>query len=263
MFRYLFNSKRIAIIALIITVITSVIIATSTAGSGEDMSEINKAANSQRYVFIIYILSLAITVIMSVMVWKTSNKYQDAVKADADARIEEAKLDILKMKEKVANAQRKQSEAELKLAAIAKKQEWRRLPLEIFLSSLKSKQTASAEILYPENDAEAYSLASELYMGLLASGWEVTQPQIITLELTRGALRDTANELAQKIPLVMLAGVNINGISVLAQYPPNRNADTPAGNILDALLKCQFPISSTHDEALPADIVRIVVGTKP
>lgn len=110
MFRYLFTSKIITIVALIIITIASIIIATLIIGSGENMSEIDKAANAQRTVFIFYILSLAITVFLSYIVWSTSNKYQDAVKADADARIktaqasaETAKADIKKADVKIAD----------------------------------------------------------------------------------------------------------------------------------------------------------------
>ena len=114
----------------------SIIIAILIIGSGENMSEIDKAAILQRNVFVIYILTLMFTVFLSVIVWITSNKYQDAIKKDADAkianskvelekanksiaelslRLEETKISILKMEKEVAEAKRKQAEAEKSL----------------------------------------------------------------------------------------------------------------------------------------------------
>lgn len=111
MFRYLFNSKPIAITALSIIIIVAMIIALLAIGLGENMSKIEKAANEQMYVFIIYIISLALTFFLSSLVWITSNKYQEAIKSDADVRIATAMAVAETAKAEAALANQKAAEA--------------------------------------------------------------------------------------------------------------------------------------------------------
>lgn len=103
MFRYFPNSKTIVKTALIIIAVLSIIIAMLIIGSGENMSEIERAAKAHRNVFIIYILLLSITVLLSAWLFISSNKLQDAIKADADSKIEIAKTEAVKANERIAN----------------------------------------------------------------------------------------------------------------------------------------------------------------
>ncbi|MGD0625724.1 MAG: hypothetical protein ABSB32_13530 [Thermodesulfobacteriota bacterium] len=96
-------------VALIATLTISTIIAVSME-SRPNMSEIGEAAKAHRNLFYVYILLVAATVIFSVLVWDSSNKYQDAVKRDADAKIasanaiaEIAKAEAAKANEKISD----------------------------------------------------------------------------------------------------------------------------------------------------------------
>lgn len=79
----------IAIIPVATIAIMKMATALSTAVESNPIG-IAAAASTHKYLFIAYIAALAVTVILSVLVWTSSNKYQDAVKQDAEARIEEA-----------------------------------------------------------------------------------------------------------------------------------------------------------------------------
>jgi hypothetical protein len=55
------------------------------------ISEIGKVARSFTYLFVVYILFLWATVILTLLVWSSGNKFQAAIKRDADGKIEAAK----------------------------------------------------------------------------------------------------------------------------------------------------------------------------
>jgi hypothetical protein len=88
---YLLMAETIAHAPIVLSPTMNTIIASST----ESSSAVAKAAREQLFFFIAYVLVLLLSAGLTVMLWRSGNKYQSAIKADAEARIETVKADAL------------------------------------------------------------------------------------------------------------------------------------------------------------------------
>lgn len=85
--------------------------AISTNQESHPSPAIQSATKTHNVIFGVYVVVLILTVLGTVLVWKSGNKVQDAVKADADARIVEAKRGAAEADEKAAKAGENASKA--------------------------------------------------------------------------------------------------------------------------------------------------------
>lgn len=192
----LFRASTITIIALIITVTINIVIAMSTTSKPDNLA-IEEAAKSHTNLFIIYILSLVVTVIFSVLVWKSSNKYQDAVQHNADAQIATAKataevaiVDATKAKEKikeleqlnltlegdVAKLQIKAADAQRALLELQERLKPRRLTAEqaeYLVATIKDKSPGDIWLSCKSSDEEACNLGQQLFKILKSANWRI------------------------------------------------------------------------------------------
>lgn len=103
----------IATSAVMTTIATKIITAMLMLQSSELDFDVARLARTNKYVFIAYIGVLAATVILSIFLWTSGNKLQDAIKRTSEARTEEAK--------RGAEEARKQAADALKDAGVANK----------------------------------------------------------------------------------------------------------------------------------------------
>lgn len=98
---YLLIDKIIALVPMATMPIANTVNAMFTLQS--TLSPIDAAARNQTRVFVLYIVVVVIgallTAGLTVWLWSATNRYQEAVKGDADARIEEAKAGAAKASE--------------------------------------------------------------------------------------------------------------------------------------------------------------------
>lgn len=98
----LLNASLTANAAISVAPIMKTVIAMSTIQSNPP--EIERAATQQTYLFVGYIFLLLLTAAASVFLYRAGNRYQDAVKKDADARIAEAQRVVSEADAKAAEA---------------------------------------------------------------------------------------------------------------------------------------------------------------
>lgn len=109
---------------------------------------------------------------------------------------------------------------------------------------------SGAEILYKEDDAEAYWLADEIFAVLRSAGWPVLNPAPVPHELA-------ANIVEQ-------LGASTLGVSVTARaIPDNPKRDDPFSVLSDALSRWLGQVSGGRNPNLPDNFLRIVVMARP
>lgn len=224
------------------------------------MSEIEKAAKLNRNVFIVYFLFLLITVFLTAWFFVTSNKYQDAIKADADSKIEaakaeaakanenvaaltvraeEARVSILKMEKEVADAQRKQAEAQRSLEELRGRIKPRLLTREQqtqFVELLKdAKGTITIDAML--GDSESVAFASQINALLISAGWK-----------SLGVMK-------------AVYGGQPKGLIILVHSA--EKAPPYALKLQQTLTLLGFPAPAELHPDLPEASVKLIVGTKP
>lgn len=108
------------------TVIQKIVRAASTIQSSSD-SPVATATRSQSLVFAGYIILLALTILFTILLFRSGNSVQDAIKSDADARIREAGERIrtvesaanIRIKEIEESAAKDRRESDQKIAELA------------------------------------------------------------------------------------------------------------------------------------------------
>jgi hypothetical protein len=178
----LLNASFIANAAISIAPIIKKVIVMSTIQSNSP--EIERAATQQTYLFVGYVILLLLTLIGTVLLYRAGNKYQATVKADADARILEAKAEAAKANEEIARlqkdiaeARRRQAEAERALLELQERLRPRKLSAaqrRKLTAALDKAPTGAIEIECVHTpDNEPLTFANELAGELIASGWTV------------------------------------------------------------------------------------------
>lgn len=193
--------RIIAIVAVvaIVTITVNIDTVVSTASS-VNMAEIEEANRSQRNLFIIYTVFLVLTVIFSVLVWRSSNKYQDTVRQHADARIAEAnrkskeveqqnlilRSEVAKLQIEAANAQRALLEVQERIAPRHLSEDQKNK----LRSILKGQPKGEITIECVGAIGEAFDFAKEIYDVLVSIGWKVqgVESMIVPGEVASGIL---------------------------------------------------------------------------
>jgi len=142
---------------------------------------------------------------------------------------------------------------------IRKQLESRHLPPE-FIDTLKDKPKGEATIVYPREDGEAFGFALQLFASLRQAGWrvEVLEP----IDLAKHSKFSSDDLSASRIPLVIAAGGQPTGISVVARRVPEPTEQEPFNSLVHALLPLGLPVGGGLDDNLPDNFLRIIVGPK-
>lgn len=275
------------------TAMATIIVMSTRSNSPPDI-EIGQAAKTHRYLFIFYILALVATVILSIFVWTSANKYHDIVKHNADIKISNANVLLEKAKAEVAKANERI--ADLEIQAKSLKLETERAKENIALAQKQAAQ-ANAEAAKANETAEAERLERVKLEASLAPRIIVVTPET-TNELKLFSGTSVAIEFDQDDPetkrlvgqiMFMLKSANWDFTAIIptnsilqdgvriftkriGENPPWTGKSTDAGKILSYQLKengikvgSYFPLrpqSPEFKDAPTADML-IQVGKIP
>jgi hypothetical protein len=174
---------------------------------GSSSEELIRASQGRHNrIFGVYVVLLALTVLGTYFVWNSGNKVQDAIQADANARIVEAgakastaderskklegdnltlggqvatlqtaasdaKIAQQKVEIELEQQRQKTAEAEKSLLELAKKQAGRTIEKGALSSLLKGKAVGTVTIWYEPDDTEAYHFAMIIFSEFTGTGW--------------------------------------------------------------------------------------------
>jgi hypothetical protein len=203
--------------------------------------------------------------------WRTASL--ETQTAQANAALGVARADIAKANAQIAEASARQKEAELKLEQLRQRVSQRHVDREVFLKNLEGKPKAPVEILFVQDDGEAFTLALEIRDLLKLAAWKVEEPRaIIPTDLS-------ARMAAQSIPAAMAAGGQPQGVAVFLRaesqeditresennpLDPNEPIDTPRKALARALLNSLGALSGgMSGEMGRPGVLRVIVGQKP
>lgn len=252
----LFRAKIITVAALIATILINIKITMSTTSQPNGL-EIESAAKTHTNLFIVYILFLAATVIFSVLVWRSSNKYQDAVKSNADAKIAAANAVAEKARVVAANANEQAAGANERAANVEK----HNLELQTTLERERSARLKLEAQIAPRSLATAQR---EALVKALSSA-----PKTITVELTLLGDQE-ANMYGEQI-LSALQGAKVQGnTNKVGMLTPPRYGiqitlqanSSKSLSIKNAFEKASIPAIFTFGNTGQFD-AQILVGLKP
>lgn len=221
------------------------------------------ADKAQRRLFIASVIfgvaAALIGAVLALLLWRANNKYQDAVTADANARIEEAKRGAEEARRDAATANekakelllrieeesRKRAEAEERLERLRKKVEPRGLTS---LEHLFEGARGSAEIVYQRDDPEAYRFAYDVFLTLQLAKWDVSQPKPF----------DASGDL----PAAIEAGATNTHVTIRAnfRYLKTHEPDSAYSTLVRFFSANELGVHGQIDESLPFESCRIVIG---
>ena len=232
-------------------------------------SSIETLAKAHTFAFWAYVFLLLLTALATVWLWLAGNKYQDAVKADADARIAEAnksaaganeraeKLENanLTLRGKVANLEiqveqqrERAAKAERDLEIIKRQMPPPRLPKE-FSDALRGSMRGVAYIRYREGDVAGLEFANELSNTFKNHGWGPRDPEVGSEQLfEKHEYRFLNNED------VILIGRQMLG--------PNETNPVLHG-LENAFKKGGFNVTMRFNQEFGVQDVLVLIGSKP
>lgn len=165
----------------------------------------------------------------------------------------------------IAEANARQSEAELKLAQLRQLAGPRSLNFDTFKKELEGKPKARVAIWYLPDVSDAYSFASRLEGALISSGWQVEGygPQPIP---------DAPHDMpiVRDLPRAMVAGGQPSGVTIVGDLPMGSeldlNADTPFNALFRAIMKSTdfltFGAGGSQFMPVPKGTLRVIVAAK-
>ncbi len=246
-------------IAAIITILIDTTIAMSNM-SNSSGSKIEEAARTHTYLFIAYILFLALTVLFSILVWKANNKYQKIVKLDADAKIATANATAETAKENASKAEQqnlilrgevakleiKAADAQRSLLELQERLKPRHLTEEQvkhLAATLKDKSPGDVWLFCKSGDEEACNLGQQIFKVLKLAGWNIVNDTLHDLTIHT---ENVSSVVGVVITVKDLKDVPI-GITVLHEV----------------ILQYGFDSRIQTKSTLPAHMPEIWVGAKP
>jgi hypothetical protein len=249
-------------------------------------SPIEAAAKAQLRLFVLYVVFLAATMILTVLVWKATNRYQDLVRRDADARIAEASRDAAQANErtkalenanlilrkdldeaarKVASAQRDAAEAQKAAAEAIARQ--KKVETEL---ARQQERAARAEIELAKLRPRSLSIQQR---GLLLQALKASHKGPVEVFCL---ISDPDGEqyAAQIKEALLESGWPATGVTMarLIPGPPpglsiavrDRESLPPhARSLLHALATAGLRTNLDEEPDVPAGVVRVIVGHKP
>ena len=112
--------------------------------------------------------------------------------------------------EKIAEANVRAAEAQLRAEQLRRAMSWRQLNDEEFLEELgRAREKATVELLYVDDDPESFHFAVDLQIRIGSAGWPITSPKAVRYKLKDGGLLLPAYLGEQQIDGINPIGVTI------------------------------------------------------
>jgi hypothetical protein len=231
--------------------------------SQSNPSPIELADRAQRRLFIASVIfgvtAALIGAVLAWLLWRANNRYQEAVTADANARIEQAKRGAEEARRDAAAANERAKELLLRIEQESLKraeaeERLERVRRKVFprgltnLNHIMEGPKATAEIVYQQDDPEGYTFAGNVYQILMLAGWNVSPPKPFVA--------------SGDIPAAIEAGAHDTPLTIRAnfQYLQTLEPDSAYSTLQKFFLANDLPPSGRIDESLPFDSFRIVIG---
>jgi hypothetical protein len=176
---------------------------------------------------------------------------------------------------KIAEANARQKEAELKLAQLRKLAGPRLINFDKLKEELDGKPKAPVTIWYVPEVPDGYLFATRLSVALRAAGWEVSGPQIIPGLTKEDVAKIWPNNAEQVFPTLreqppaMNAGGQPNGVTVVGDGTTDIIGNAPMSPfkaLLEALSKSthfgMYGSSGSQFMPVPKGTLRVVVAAK-
>jgi hypothetical protein len=173
---------------------------------------------------------------------------------------------------KIADANARQKEAELKLEQLRQLSGPRDLDFEVFKKEIEEKPKAPVAIWYLPDSSDGYWFASRLFTALNAAGWSAAFPVTIP-DLDEQSVRAVVPDMPASLlptllsmPRAVSAGGQASGVTVVGDNSKaDPNAGTPFAALFHALAKSTtFGMSSGASQFMPVPrgTLRVVVAAK-
>jgi hypothetical protein len=168
----------------------------------------------------------------------------------------------LRSAEKVAEANARAKEAELKLEQLRKLAGPRQLDRSIFVKELEGKPKANVQIWYVTDSSDAFSFATQLLGALINAGWGLDMPEPLPGPPYNAPF---SAQVWNKLPKSVVAGGQASGVTVVGANE-DFHKETPFKALYMALSKStDFGVSgsgSSQAMPVPDGTVRVVVAAK-
>jgi hypothetical protein len=223
-----------------ITLATRMVNAMSTLQTSNP-SPIEAAAKAQLMWFVLYVLVLAGATVLTVVLSRATNRYQDLVRRDADARIAETKVAQQRVEVELAQQQERAAIAERSLLELRQKVTPRAVSAEQrkhLISALRQAPKGSVQVLCVLGDGEGFAFAAQIDGVLKESGWPVS-------DLLQGAFGPR------------------NPVGIFMRVKSASTAPPHAAALQHAFESAGIPLPAGEDPTLAEGLTQIVVGNKP
>jgi hypothetical protein len=232
------------------------------------LSPIELADTWQRRLFVTSVIfgvaAALVGALLALLLWKANNRYQEAVTADANARIEEAKRGAEEARKDAAEANKKAKELELRIEEESRKRAQAEERLErvrkkisprgiTALEPLEKGPKSRVEILYQRELPEAYNFARDLRLCFVACGWEAGEPRPIPIDETR-----------PHVPAATAAGARNTDVTIRARVLEDwlEKPDSVLATLHAFFRANGLGVSANSNRDLPRDLFQIVIGPK-
>jgi hypothetical protein len=176
---------------------------------------------------------------------------------------------------KIAEANARQKEAELKLEQLRKLAGPRGINSDTLKKELAGKPKAPVFIWYLPDSSDGYWFATRLFGALWESGWRPERP-VPMPDLDEKVVEAVMPGVPQVLPILranpraMNAGGQPSGVTVVGDAPmgtsPDPNADTPFNALFNALAKStdfgMYGSGGSQFSPVPKGTLRVVIAAK-
>ncbi len=184
--------------------------------------------------------------------------------AKSNERIAELAVQAEQLRKGAEEANQHAQQAQLELERLRQRVNQRRLDEDKFATLIDGRPKASVELHYLADNAEAFSLANQMYRNLAKAGWPVTEPTPATPP-KGGSVSDALH------PPVWFNGVTVLATTVPSEDVPSSTLfvdsekSTPSGALIRALMHSVGGgvIYGQRDKNLKEGKIVLIVGGKP
>jgi hypothetical protein len=235
--------------------------------SGSSASEIGRAASVHFWLFVAYFGVLVLAALLTWAVWHSGNRLQDAIRADAEAKIADANAAAELARKEAAVARENTARTELELERLKRQVGPRQLNREAFLKALEGQAKAPVQILYLRDDADSLEFAQEIDNLLRRAGWTVTARDPIP---TPPAARS-----GQEIPVAMSVGGQPSGVTVVTNFVSEEESKarsdaimgrawlkTPWTVLMEAFAQSMGAVRGSGNRTCPEGMLRVIVAPR-
>jgi len=188
---------------------------------------------------------------------RISANEKETARANEHSRVLE--VDLAKTNAELEKQKELTAKAEKDLLRLRRHAAQRSIEFGQFEALIKNGPMAPVEVLYSNDDGEAFNLASQIVVSLMMAKWDTRGPSPIP---------PTTDPLRTRLPPAMAVGGQPVGVSVVARRETLRAfekvSSSPVEVLVNALVRSLGQVAGgANDADTPVGVIWIVVGPKP